>query len=673
VTVTAQKEPEDIQQAPVSVTAVTAETIDEAGIQSVSEAGQLSPNTFFTEFTARKLSNARFRGIGSSPANPGITTYFDGVPQLNANSSNIELIDISQIEFVRGPQGALFGRNTLGGLINITSTRPSFKSWSGRVTAPFGNFGEGGFQATASGPVISDRLAIGFGVGYSRRDGFTQNITTGHDLDSRSSSFEKVQALWTPTQNWTVRGILSAQRARDGDYALNDLASLRAKGYVAARDFEGSTDRDIVAPTLLVTREGRTINFSSTTGYVWWKTNDLTDLDYTPLPLVRRANAERDHQFTQEFRVSSGKNAARALSPDVSLTWQAGLFFFNQSYTQDAVNSFSPFVLSPLVGFAVDQHSPQSALDDTGVGIYGQGTFLFKRGLTVRVGLRADHENKDANLNTFYSPAIAPSAVVAASRSFNDVSPQFSVSYPFLKGQSVYGTAARGFKAGGFNPASPTGSEAYGQEHSWNYEGGVKTTWLDQRLTLNGAVYFIDWADLQVNVPNPFIPAQFYVANAGKATSKGVELELTARAMPGVDVFGGLGTTSAHFGTGSVSGGVDVSGKRIANAPSFTVNGGLQVSRSLNSRATLQARFDVVRYGEYQYDDANTQAQSAYSIANLRAGVHYQRFFAEWWMRNAFNAFYIPTAFAYPGLAPSGFVGESGAPRTFGARVAFTF
>ncbi|MQA31233.1 MAG: TonB-dependent receptor plug domain-containing protein, partial [Luteitalea sp.] len=121
VTVTAQKEPEGKQRVPVGVTAVSKETIDSAGIHIVSEAAVYAPNTFFTEWSARKLSNARFRGIISSPNNPGITTYIDGVPQLSANSSSIELLDVNQIEFVRGPQSALFGRNTLGGLVNITS------------------------------------------------------------------------------------------------------------------------------------------------------------------------------------------------------------------------------------------------------------------------------------------------------------------------------------------------------------------------------------------------------------------------------------------------------------------------------------------------------------------------------------------------------------------------
>src|SRR4029079_9916706 len=109
--------------------------------------------------------------------------------------------------------------------------------------------------------------------------------------------------------------------------------------------------------------------------------------------------------------------------------------------------------------------------------------------------------------------------------------------YHVRSNNTIYGTAARGFKAGGFNAASLPGSEAYGQEHSWNYEGGVKTSWFAERLAVNVAVFYIDWTDLQVNVPNPFVPAQFYIANAGTATSKGLEIEVNARPRPGVDVF----------------------------------------------------------------------------------------------------------------------------------------
>src|SRR5262249_56030411 len=130
---------------------------------------------------------------------------------------------------------------------------------------------------------------------------------------------------------------------------------------------------------------------------------------------------------------------------------------------------------------------------------------------------------------------------------------------------TIYATVARGFKAGGFNAASIPGAEAYGEEHSWNYEAGAKTSWFARRVAVNGAVFYIDWSDLQVNVPNPFVPAQFYIANAGSATSKGVELEVNARPLAGVDLFGGFGYSHIRFGTGSVSGGVDVRGNPVPN------------------------------------------------------------------------------------------------------------
>ena len=677
ITVTAQKEPENVQDSPVSVTAVTSETLEDAGVQSVSEAAKYAPNTFFSEFTARKLSVPSFRGVGSSsPNNPGVTTYIDGVPQLNTNSSSIELIGVNQIEFVRGPQSALFGRNTLGGLINITSIRPSLGSWTGTLTGPFGNFGAGDVRGTASGPLVADTLAIGVGAGFSRRDGFTKNDVTGHDLDSRSAAFGKLQLLWTPASNWEVRGIMSGERARDGDYALHDLQALRAKPFHASRDFEGFTNRDLVAPTLLVSRAGKAFDIFSTTGFVSWQTQDVTDLDYTSLPLVRRDNSEKDHQFTQELRVASSRNAPILLADGVTLKWQGGVFLFTQSYSQDAVNMYSPFVLAQSIPFAVAEHSPKSALDDHGVGLYGEGTFTFGGNLDGTIGLRADREHKKANLNTFFVPDLGSGSSVAlsAEKDFTDVSPQFTVAYRAVPGKSVYVTASRGFKAGGFNSASPAGREAYGEEHSWNYEGGVKSWWLGERVSLNGAVFYLNWRDRQVNVPSPFVPAQFYIANAGSATSKGVEIEIDARPAAGLDLFGGLGYTNARFGTGSFSNGTNVGGKKLSNTPDYTVNAGVQYSRALaklSAAASVYGRAEIVSYGDYQYDDANTASQSAYSLANFRAGVRGKYAFLEGWVRNAFDADYVLTAFPYP--SPSGFIGENGPARTFGIRAGVTF
>src|SRR5688572_23557560 len=329
ITVNVYKEPDDAQTLPVSVTAVPDRILSAAGVETVSDAAMLAPSTFFSEFTARKLSNARFRGIGSSPANPGVTTYIDNVPQLNTNSSSIEFMDIDQVEFVRGAQSALFGRNTLGGVVSIASRKPSLSKWTGGVTVPLANHSEWDARAHASGP-ISDRLGVGFTVGKGKRDGFTVNDITGNDLDSREASYGKAQVLWTPS-TWELRLIVTGERARDGDYALNDIGALRQNPFHAARDFEGETSRDVFGTTVLTRREGQKISFSSTTGFVNWKTQDLTDLDYTPFPFATRENTEDAFQFTQEVRLASAANARIRLSDRASLKWQSGLFLFTQN------------------------------------------------------------------------------------------------------------------------------------------------------------------------------------------------------------------------------------------------------------------------------------------------------------------------------------------------------
>jgi iron complex outermembrane receptor protein len=672
VLVTAQKEPAEAQRLPVSVTAVSDEIIEAAGIAAVSEAAVLSPNTRVAELSARRVSNPFVRGIGSSPTNPGITTFIDGVPQLNSSSSSIELLDVEQIEIVRGPQSALFGRNTLGGLVSVASARPSLGEWNGQLAVPFGSAGAREVRASASGPVTNS-LAVGLSYGHGERDGFTVNDVTGHLLDSRSADFGKAQLLWVPTPAWEARAIVYGERARDGDYALNDLDELRSRPFHAARDFEGQTNRNLWSATALVRREGKRVSFSSTTGYVSWDTDDKTDLDYSPMPLITRANAEDQRQFTQEFRAASAPGAPARLSERSTFTWQAGLFLFTQDYAQDAVNTFGPYVLSTDLPFTVSQHSPLAALEDAGLGAYGQGTLSVHEAWELSVGARVDSERKTASLETFYEPPLAPPSVVNERRTFTDVSPQASVAFRLAPGRTLYASAARGFKAGGFNPASPPGSEAYGEEHAWNLEGGLKSTWASGRLSANAAAFWINWDDMQLPVPNPQVPAQFYIANVGGARSRGLEVDVNARPGAGIDLFASAGLTRASFSEGSMSSGVDVSGNDLPNAPRYTVSLGAQFSKPVGGGSQCFGRADVILSGAYHYDEANLEGQAAYSLVNVRAGVRARGFVAEAWMKNAFDTRYIPVAFAYGGLAPSGFLGENGRPRTFGVSVGFAF
>ncbi len=173
------------------------------------------------------------------------------------------MLDVGQIEFVRGPQSALFGRNTLGGLVNISSARPSVSKWTGTLSAPFGNHGASAVRGGASGPVVKDKMSLGVSFAQVDREGFTVNDVTGSDIDSRSAFTGKAQLLWIPNRAWEGRVVVSGERARDGDYSLNDVAALRANPFHAARDFEGFANRDVLGTTILARRASGPVVFST--------------------------------------------------------------------------------------------------------------------------------------------------------------------------------------------------------------------------------------------------------------------------------------------------------------------------------------------------------------------------------------------------------------------------
>jgi outer membrane receptor protein involved in Fe transport len=149
-------------------------------------------------------------------------------------------------------------------------------------------------------------------------------------------------------------------------------------------------------------------------------------------------------------------------------------------------------VFDQTIPFVVNQHSPKSTLDDSGEGVYGQGTMTFRGNLDVTLGARLDHERKSATLDTFFEPQFPFTTHVDAKRGFSDVSPQVSAAYRFAPARMAYASVGRGYKAGGFNAASPSGSEAYGEEHAWHVEGGMKTSWVGGKVIADAAVFHID-------------------------------------------------------------------------------------------------------------------------------------------------------------------------------------
>jgi len=680
VTVTAQKESEPVLSVPLSVTAVTEDSLANADIQAVKQASAYAPNTFVNQFTARALSNPFFRGIGGSPTNPGVSTVIDGVPQLNSFSSNIELINVGQVEFVRGPEGALYGRNTAGGLINITS-RDLSNSWRAKGEAEFGNYDFRDIRASASSPLLKDRFGIDFAGGYSSRDGYTVNDVTGLDLDSRKAGFGKAQLFFRVNDRLKFRFIVSGEHDDDGDYALGDLAYIRAHPNHVSRDFEGYNRRSVGSASFIADYRGSAIDFSSITGGVWWKNHSLTDLDYQIATYANyglyatRDNVESQHQFTQEFRVSSSREKPLNTGDALKLDWHAGIFIFDQGYQQDAANNMS----SAFGFFPPSVSTSATDLGDTGVGLFGKIRLTAWKKLSFTAGLRYDYESKDAGLRSSSGPSTNPSD------SFSEVSPQFSVAYQFTLSQMAYVAATRGYKAGGFNPAptgipAPVGTETYDPEHTWNYELGHKASWLDNKLETTAALFYIDWKNLQLNQQIPLSSGQYFIGNAGRANSKGLEVETRYRPWSWWELFGMVGYTRARFLSGSsalnANLGVNesVGGHTLPYAPEFNANMGTQISWAPSRYARIYFRVQLTKYGDFQYDASNAAGQTSYHLVNFRGGVRAKHWFAEGWADNAFDAHYVPIAIPYAQLgSPSGYIGESGAPVTYGARLGLGF
>ena len=683
VIVTAEKEPASVQSVPAAVTTVTATTIRDADIRVVKQAAVYAPNVLISEFTAQKLSNPYFRGVGSSPTNPGVTTYIDGVPQLNANSSNIQLVDVDQVEFVRDPQGALYGRNTLGGLINIASRAPSIKEWTGGLETSYGSYNFCDIRASVSGPVIDDKVGLSLAGGYTSRSGYTKNAYTGKRLDGREDSFGKFQLQLKATENYNARLIFLAERDHDGDYALGDLNEVRLNPRSVSHNYTGYTHRDIYAPTLLQTLTLDTMEISSITGAVWWRTTDSTDLDYTSAPLATRANQEKQYQLTQELRFASRKDAPLELCENLKLAWQAGVFAFYQHYTQNAANDVNTDYSLGMYSIPIQVHDQTDAiLKNWGTGIYGQTKLTAWERFDFLAGLRYDYENADADLNpltTTTSTAMPTLSLTSGSssdltRNYYAVSPKFGLAWHATPDKMLYATVTRGFKAGGFNSIAPAGSESYGEEKSWCYEVGAKTEWLEGRLRANAALFYIDWTDMQLNEPVLTVPGRYYIGNIGSANSKGVELELNYRPVKGCDFFGSAGYTDARFGSNSSSEGNDVSGHRLPYTPEYTACLGTQLSCDVGANWTLYTRLQVKFYGRFQYDASNQASQGGYRLADVRVGVRQRNWFAECWIENALNSHYVPIAFEYSKTyASSGYIGENGAPMTVGIRAGVNF
>lgn len=668
-----------LEDLPRSVTPISSELLRDAGVQSIEEAARFVPNALVTGFTARRLSFPYIRGVGSGQGDPAVATFVDDVPQLSVSSTNLSLVGLDRVEMMRGPSGALWGRNTIGGAINLITKQPEWQPGA-ELFASGGNFGAQRYQVRATGPVTDDTLAASVSASHERRDGFTENRFTGNDIDSRESTFARTQLLWTPDDRNSLRFSLYGEEARDGGFVLSSLgptpfgdAGLKADPYRVNQDFEGRTSRDILAGSMVWKHDGDGFAFTSISSAQTWEIEESADFDFSQIDGVRRFTAEEEDYAYQEFRLQSDGDYDPSDLESTGMRWLFGLSGFYSEEQRSAANEFRQGGVGVLFG-QQQVGTDQSAGDfqSWAVSAYGQVSALLGNGFEVSGALRYDVEDKQAGINrTFTAGGFAvPLASTDEERSFSRVLPRASVTYRPSDNVMTYLTIARGFKAGGFNLTAPQGQETFGNETSWTYELGLKTTLLDDRVQANAAIFFVDWEDMQLSQFDQ--SAGGFVSNAGESTSRGVELEVVGEVSDALTVFGTAGYLDTEFDRFTDQFGQDATGKSLPFAPDWTVGAGAQYRHQMGERYAAFARVDYFHVGQFYYDAANLGGEQ-YDLANVRVGVDYDSWRVDLFVNNAFDQDYVSLAFQANPADPTQFVGQNGAPRTFGLSVRVTF
>lgn len=530
IVVTAQRREQRLQDVPLAVSAFSMESLEDGKVESLLNLDGKVPNVVLAPVGAYPFASAFYiRGLGyadvESSFEPSVGVELDGV-YLSRNVGAVQdFFDIGGVTILRGPQGTLYGRNTIGGVVSVQSRRPSF-DFGARAQATFGSNGRQELRAGVEGALVEDRLAGKFSFLTKTYDGYIKNYD-GRDMGAQDVTSMRGALLWTPTASFDVTLIVDYTKDKGTGTAFENasLPSMVLPGFGEPADTDGDpflshvgddifSDLEALGVTLNANWDLGPVKLTSITGYRKTDTEVLSDFDGTPMPFMTVHRDETHDQFSQELRLAS--------NTDGPLTYVVGAYYMTQEY-DIATGQFGTVFGSPTAGSTI--YTQQKA---DSWAVFGQADYEVLPGLTVTAGGRYSKEEK-----TFTTqPLFYPNAETFEA-SFDDFSPKVGVSYKWSDALMTYAQYSRGFRAGGFNgrAGSFLAVGPYDSETVDSYEVGVKSDLFDRRLRLNAAVFTSDYQDMQQSVQQ-LIPGtlinQTLVSNVGAATISGFEAEATA-------------------------------------------------------------------------------------------------------------------------------------------------
>lgn len=690
VRVTAQKREQSLQEVPVSVTAFTADVIDRARIDNFTDYAVKTPNVGFQQQGSNADTRFSIRGVtnvGGQASSVGV--YVDEVnvtPNVvltgASRTSDISLLDIERIEVLRGPQGTFFGRNTMGGAINITTVKPDTGESYGEVTLEAGE--DDYFRVRGSGNVaISDTLALRGAAYYDEEDGFIDNKGPAGVGNAQENEGARLALRWLPNNDITadftasysnmeqdhqaavptgMLGEIPSQVVSDGGFLfpifglelwpLQDVAFFPDNYTDIATDMKREQENETLTFTANVEVDLGAVTLTSVTGYIDNEFSLGGDGDASVVPAFFVGRDSDMSAFSQEFRLSSNGEG--------EFNWMIGAI-----YSDDEVNStdisthlasdpylalwdvlgilefglpgdIGDIIANGPTGISVGNFEDvDRGSETTSYAVFTDVTWNFADSWSLGAGLRYTYDEVDYYEVTRPTLTI-PVADIRADKDFDDISPRLNLSWLPSDELTVYASVSKGYKVGGFNPNQDLVDLFFEEETGWNYELGLKTALWDNRVQINSAIFYFDWDDLQSRGQDVRTQRQV-VVNAESASTQGLELEMTALLCEGLTLGLGYGYLDAEFDTFreavDTNGNVfDASGNTIPLAPEHSVNASLDYSLALGE-GEAYARVDY-SYLDNQFTSVdNTPAREidSYDLWNARIGYD-----AEHWGAQAF-------------------------------------
>ena len=632
----------------ISETVLSNAFVQQTEMTSIKDLGYTVPNFFIPEYGSRQTSPVFVRGVGSKTNGPTVGFYVDGVPHMERSAFDDALFDISSLEVLRGPQGTLYGRNCIGGIINVYTHSP-FEYQGTRVKVGYGRYNDAVVEASHYNKV-NDKFGFAVNGSYHHNDGFFRNAFDGSKVDKFNEGYLRGRVFWKPAERLQITADISYRNSDQGGYPYatydpetdetGDINYNRYSSYL----------RQITTTGLNVRYTGNGFSMNSQTAYQYIDDQMGIDQDFTPKDLYWVKQGVRQNIFSEELTLKS-TNESR-------YQWMVGAFFFSDSYKKKLYTTY----------IAQDYCTPKFYdSPTTGVSVYHQSTLGIIGGLKARLGLRFDYEHTKEDYEAYRTAAWAttmgaPEDTYNSKLNFTQLTPKFAIEYLTSEEQLYYVSLTRGYKTGGFNSTFLQDDErTFDPEYNWNYELGAKTSFFDHALQAELTLFYVDWRHQQITQTVPGVGN--ITRNAGHSDSKGAELSLTARPVQPLTFRLSYGYTYSRFLDYQKSETVSYTGNMLPLVPRHTLslNGSYTITprQGILDRLVFSAGLNGM--GKIYWNEDNLVNQSFYALLNAKVSATFGPVTWEVWGKNLTDTNYLTYYFK----TSTGY-GQKGRPVSFG-------